>query len=330
MNKLFCLSALLVLGSSAVHAQFNNDKLQDVEKNLVGNVRIKGEQPMLLKERMTYYHLPGLSLAIIKNYKIVGAKGYGVANDSLKDPVTESTLFQAGSVSKSLNAVGIMKLVQEKKLDLNTDINNYLRRWKFPYDSVVQGKTVSMAQLLSHTAGVNLPGFPGYNRAGEFPDIIQMLNGQPPANTPRIKAERVPGEQMVYSGGGVLLSQLAVMDISLQSYDAYMKQNVLIPLGMVRASFEQPANLDEISTGHYANGREIYGRYRVYPELAAAGLWCTPTDLAKYIIEIQLAYKGGAAKVLTKESARLMLKPFHNSRGNALPIIVSIVFSSYH
>jgi CubicO group peptidase (beta-lactamase class C family) len=314
MNRVFCLLALLVLPGSATHAQFVNDKLAEVEKNLVGNIRIKGEQPMLLTDRMTYYHLPGVSIAIIKNYKIVGAKGYGMANDSLKNPVTELTLFQAGSVSKSLNAVGIIKLVQKKKLNLYVDINNYLQRWKFPYDSIARGKTVSMAQLLSHTAGVNLPGFPGYNRESKLPDMIQMLNGQPPANTPRIQAERAPGKQMIYSGGGVLISQLAVMDITQQPYDAYMKENVLIPLGMVHSSFESPANLDEIAIGHYANGREIYGGYRVYPELASAGLWCTPTDLAKYIIEMQLAYKGGAAKVLTQENARLMLKPYQNSR----------------
>jgi len=314
MNRLFCLLALLILRGGAVYAQLLDDKLAEVERNLVGNIQIKGEAPMLLTDRMAYYHVPGLSIAIIKNYKLVAAKGYGIANDSLKNPVTEETCFQAGSVSKSLNAVGIMKLVQDKKLDLYTDINNYLQCWKFPYGSISRGNVVVMAQLLSHTAGVNLPGFPGYNRGNKLPDIIQMLNGQPPANTPRIQAEREPGKQMVYSGGGVLISQLAVMDITHQAYGTYMENNVLTPLDMTKSSFTPSASLDNIATGHYANGKEIYGRYRLYPELAAAGLWSTPIDVAKYVIEIQLAYKGERAKVLTQESAQMMLTPYQNTR----------------
>jgi CubicO group peptidase (beta-lactamase class C family) len=314
MNRFFCLLALLILPGSAALAQSVNDKLAEAEKNLVGNIRIKGEQPMLLTNRMAYYHVPGVSVAVIKNYKIVEAKGYGVADDSLQNPVTTQTLFQAGSVSKSLNSVGIMKLIQEKKLDLYADINNYLQRWKFPYDSISRGRIVSMAQLLSHTAGVNLPGFPGYNRGGKLPNIIQMLNGSPPANTPRVKAEIEPGKKMVYSGGGVLISQLVIMDITQQAYETYMQESVLTPLGMTHSLFQLTTDLDNVATGHYADGREIYGRYRVYPEQAAAGLWCTPTDIAKYIIEMQLAYIGGPAKVLTQEISRLMLKPYHNNR----------------
>ncbi|UOE47463.1 beta-lactamase family protein [Mucilaginibacter sp. SMC90] len=314
MNRLICILALLVLPGSAAYGQFVNDKLAEVEKNLVGNIRIKGNPPMLLTDRMAYYHVPGVSIAIIKNYKIIGVKGYGTTSDSLGKPVTEQTLFQAGSVSKSLNAVGIMKLRQENKLDLYIDINSYLQRWKFRYDSISREKTISMAQLLSHTAGVNVPGFPGYNRGSNLPDIVQLLNGRPPANTPRIQAEREPGKQMVYSGGGVLISQLAVMDITGQTYDDYMRKAVLMPLDMTHSTYGEPAGFDQIATGHYANGKEIYGRYRTYPELAAAGLWSTPGDLAKYIIEVQLACEGAAAKVLTQESARLMLQPYHNDR----------------
>jgi CubicO group peptidase (beta-lactamase class C family) len=314
MNRIFFILALLVLSGSAAYGQFTDNKLAEVEKNLVGNIRIKGDQPMLLANRMAYYHVPGLSIAIIKNYKIIGVKGYGTTNDSLGKQVTEQTLFQAGSVSKSLNAIGIMKLRQENKLNLYADINNYLRRWKLRYDSTSHGRTVSIAQLLSHTGGVNLPGFLGYNRGSKLPDIVQILDGRSPSNTPRIRIEREPGKQMFYSGGGVLISQLAVMDITGQAYCDYMRRAVLTPLGMVHSFYGEPANFDQVATGHYANGKEINGRYRVYPELAGAGLWCTPTDLAKYIIEMQLAYKGAGAKVLTQQSARLILQPYQNDR----------------
>ncbi|MGF7041613.1 serine hydrolase [Mucilaginibacter lappiensis] len=298
-------------------AQSDKDKIQQVEKGLIGTVQINGETPWTIQERMAYFKIPGLSVAVIQNYHIVWAKGYGFANDSLKTPVTAQTLFQAGSISKSLNAVGVLKLVQDKKLDLYTDINNYLTSWKFPYDSLSKGKKITMANLLSHTAGLNMPGFPGYQQGKSLPTIVQILDGQKPANTPAIRSKYAPGIRSEYSGGGIIISQLIVMDVTHQAYADYMKKAVLDPLGMKSSTFIQPPTdikPDLLATGYGLNNKPIPGKYRIFSELAAAGLWTNPTDLAKYIVETQLAYEGRSAKILNQATTKLRLTPYLDKR----------------
>lgn len=265
---------------------------------------------------MTYYKIPGLSIAVIQNHKLVWAKGYGFANDSSKTPVTTQTLFQAGSISKSLNAVGVMKLVQQNKLDLNADINNYLNSWKFPYDSVSKGKKITTANLLSHSAGINVHGFGGYEPGAPIPTIVQVLNGEKPANTPRIHSVVAPGLGYQYSGGGITVSQLMVMDITSQPYADYMKKEVLKPFGMNGSTFTQPAADDDkklLAIAYNEDEKPIRGNYHIYPEQAAAGLWANPIDLAKYIIAMQLAYEGKANKVLNTETVKQMFKVYAGS-----------------
>src|SRR5688572_17970939 len=130
-------------------------RIKQVEESLPLMIRVEGEGDgkRTIEERMAYYKVPGLSIAVIKDYQIDWAKGYGEADVSEHRKVTEETVFQAASISKSLNAVGLLKLVQDKKIDLSSDINNYLTAWKFPYDDASKGKKISVANLLSHTAG---------------------------------------------------------------------------------------------------------------------------------------------------------------------------------
>jgi len=302
---------LLFFIQLAVHAQNSTqDKITQVENGLVGNVQIEGEKPWNLLNRMTYYKIPGLSIAVIQNYKIVWAKGYGFANDSAKIPVTEKTLFQAASISKSLNSMGVLKLVQDKKLDLNTDINVYLKSWHFPYDSLSKGKKITIANLLSHSAGLNVHGFGGYERGTPLPTIVQILNGEKPANSPAIKSMFEPGKRYEYSGGGTTITQLIVMDITHMPYADYMKNEVLKPLGMSGSTYSQPPyDVDQnlLTVAYNPAGKPIKGNYHIYPEQAAAGLWTNPTDLSKYIIETQLAYEGKSAKILNRETTRLRL-----------------------
>ncbi|MDN5287795.1 MAG: serine hydrolase [Mucilaginibacter sp.] len=314
--KIVCLSLtllLLVQLSSQAQQTSTKEKIQQFEKSLVGLVQLDGEAPGTIQERMAFYKVPGLSIAVIQNYHMVWAKGYGFADDSLKTPVTAQTLFEAGSISKSLNGVGVLKLVQDKKLDLYTDINTYLSSWKFPYDSLSKGKKITVANLLSHTAGLNLQGFPGYRQGKPLPTIVQILDGQKPANTPAVRSKYAPGIKSEYSGGGTTISQMVVMDITHQPYADYMKKAVLDPLGMKSSAYAQPpvgisSNL--LATAYDLNNKPIPGKYHVYPELAAAGLWSNPTDLAKYIIETQLAYEGRSAKVLNLATTKLQLAPY--------------------
>jgi len=310
----FALILSTLFFSSCAQKPINNDdKITRVENNLVGTIQSPGEHPANINDRMLYYHIHGLSIAVIQNYHILWAKGYGWADLSKKIPVTASTLFQAASISKSLNGVGLLKLVQEKKLDLYADINTYLTGWKFPYDSLSKGKKINVANLLSHTGGLTVHGFPGYELGKDRPTVEQILDGKTPSNSPAVRSMYEPGLRSEYSGGGITISQLILTNITHQPYDEYMKKEVLQPLGMTSSTYAQPpTGIDPnlLATAYDRNGEEITGKYHIYPEQAAAGLWTNPTDLAEYIIETQLAYEGKSAKVLDQQTTRLRLTPY--------------------
>jgi putative ABC transport system permease protein len=275
-----------------------------VENGLVGVVQIEGQSPSTIGGRMADYGIRSVSVAVIHHYAIDWAKGYGCS---------ERTLFQAASISKSLNAVGVLKLVQEGRLDLYTDINQYLKSWTFPYDSLAKGKKITVAELLSHTAGLSVHGFPGYERGTSLPSLEQMLDGKPPANSPAIRSMFEPGLRSEYSGGGVTIAKQIVMDITHEDYARFMDEQVLKPFGMTSSSYEQPyTRIDStlLATAYDGEGKEIPGKYHIYPEQAADGLWTNPTELAKYIIAMQLALDGKSEKVLNQQTARLMLTPY--------------------
>jgi CubicO group peptidase (beta-lactamase class C family) len=318
---LFIIAVLNTLFLDAQRKKYPADveeKIRLVENSLAGWIQIGASDTWTLADRMKKYNINGLSIAVVHNYQIEWARGYGFADVSEKRPVTEKTLFQAASISKSLNSLGVLKLAQEKRLDLNSDINKYLVSWKFPYDEKSNNKVITPINLLSHTAGLTVSGFSGYAKGEVLPSIPQILDGQKPANTGPVRSTVEPGKSFVYSGGGVTISQMIVMDITNQPYDVYMKKNVLDPLGMTSSSFTQPppASGEELlATGYKADGGEVPGKYHIYPEQAAAGLWTNPADLCRYIIETQLAYNGKSAKVLNREMTRLRLTPVIEDAG---------------
>jgi len=318
----FFLSLFFCIQTSNLFAQTNTTyskevqtKIKKFENNLGLWVQI-GNQQFTLAERMKSNHVNGVSIALIKDYKIEWAKAYGWADSAEQRPVTTNTLFQAGSISKSLNGVGILKLVQEGKLNLDSDINIYLKSWKFPYDSLSKGKKITIANLLSHTAGLTVHGFDGYEKEDVRPALVQILNGEKPANNKAIRSMYEPSLRSEYSGGGITISQLILQDITGQPYDTYMWNNVLNPMGMSNSFYTQPPPADKenlLATGYYNDGAAVKGKYHIYPEQAAAGLWTTPTDLAKYIIETQLSLQGKSNKVLSPETTRLRLTPYIDS-----------------
>jgi CubicO group peptidase (beta-lactamase class C family) len=293
------------------------DKIKQVEDGLSGPLQIQDStNTWNLQQRMKESGIFGVSIAVIHDYKIEWARGYGMADISTQTPVTTQTLFQAASISKSLNAVGVLKLAQDKKVDLYTDINTYLKSWQFPYDTISHGKKITIANLLSHTAGLTVHGFPGYTKGESIPSVIQILNGEKPANSAPIRSQEEPGKRSEYSGGGTTISQQIVMDVTHQSYDEYMWQKVLRPLGMTGSSYTQPPAKDKeklLSAGYRGDGKEVEGKYHIYPEDAAAGLWTNPTDLSKYIIETQLSLQGKSNKVLNVEMTKLRLTPYIDS-----------------
>jgi CubicO group peptidase (beta-lactamase class C family) len=282
---------------------------------VIVKVQFARDQPPLeltLKEFMQKYNIPGLSVAVIDNYKIAWAKGFGVTVPGGSEPVIPTTLFQAGSISKPVAATGALWLVERGKLTLDEDVNNKLKSWKVPENEFTRTEKVTLRRLMSHTAGLTVHGFPGY-AAGELaPTLVQILNGEKPANTAPIRVDVVPGSRMRYSGGGVTIEQQLMIDVTGKPFPQFMKEAVLSKIGMSNSTYEQPlpaALAVRAATGTRPNFKPLEGKWHIYPEMAAAGLWTTPTDLAKFAIEIALSKQGRANHVLSQKMAQEMLTP---------------------
>lgn len=307
----FTISNLL---AQTQYSKETKEQIKHVENNLFSRVILNGKADNILA-RMAYFNVKGLSIAVVNNHKIVWAKGYGWADEKEKRSVTTATLFKPGSISKSLNAVGVLKLAQDNKLNIYKDINEYLKSWKFPYDSLSKGKKITIANLLSHTAGLSVyGGFPGYDAKSKIPTLPQILGGVAPANTPAVRSLFEPGLQFQYSGGGTIISQLIITDLTKQPYEKFMFDNVLKPLGMTNSFYSaappQKNELNKYAMGYLKEGAKAEATFHVYPEQAPMGLWTTPGDLAKYIIETQLAYQRKSSKVLNQQMAGLQLTPY--------------------
>jgi CubicO group peptidase (beta-lactamase class C family) len=263
-------------------------------------------------------HVSGLSLAIIEDGKIVKAQGYGTTEKGGQTAVTANTLFQAGSISKPVSALGALRLVQEGKLALGEDVNTKLITWKVPENEFTKDRKVTLRGLLSHTAGLTVHGFPGYATDEPRPTVVQILDGAKPTNTSPIRVDILPGSQWRYSGGGYTIMQQLVVDVTGKPFPQYMDEAVLGPLHMKESTFGQPLPDEKAkltATGHTQDRNPVKGRWHIYPEMAAAGLWTTPSDLARFAIGVQEALAGKSAKTLSPAMARQMLTEEKNNYG---------------
>jgi CubicO group peptidase (beta-lactamase class C family) len=255
------------------------------------------------------HHVPGASVALIEGGRIDWALGYGVREMGRPEPVTPATLFQAASISKPVAAFAAMRLVSQGKLRLDGNVNDWLSSWRVPQNAFTRQQPVTLRLLLSHRAGVIVPGFPGYAAGAHVPTLLEVLEGKPPADTPAIVVDMPPAWSFRYSGGGFCILQQLVMDVAAAPFDAVMEHLVLAPLGMTGSTYRQPlpeARRGEAATGHQNRG-VIAGRWHTYPELAAAGLWATSEDLARFALAVARAWKGESPEILSRELAREML-----------------------
>jgi CubicO group peptidase (beta-lactamase class C family) len=274
--------------------------------------------PQPVADRMAHYHVPGLSVAIIRDDRIVWVSAHGLRTAGTADMVGVSTIFQAASLSKTVTAALAMQLVEVGRLDLDRDVNRDLRSWRVPAAPIpLRSHPVTLAELLSHRAGLSVPGFPGYPADARLPDLKQILDGRPPANTKAVRVQWLPGAELHYSGGGYEVVQQLLMDATSSPFPLIAEQQVLAPVNMVRSGYWQPLPEDlweDAATAHNAAGTPIPGRARVYPELAAAGLWSTPVDLAHFAIELSRAWSGRSSMLMKLDTARRMLTPQGDGR----------------
>jgi CubicO group peptidase (beta-lactamase class C family) len=300
--------AVLAAGLSVISLQAQEDSATLI-------ARIEGPQMpnrqgldgFTLPELMRRFEVPGLSVAVIRDFKVHWLKAYGIADVESGRAVETDTLFQAASISKPVTAMAAMRLVGERRFLLDDDINTILKSWHAP------GHAITPRSLMSHTSGADDGfGFPGYDPSAARPTLIQILDGKPPSNVGPVLFARPPFQAYKYSGGGVTIMQLALMDLTGKPFEEIMRSMVLDPLGMKDSSYEQPlpaARASHAARAHSGQGKSMGAAWHIYPEQAAAGLWTTPGDLARFIIEVQRAVTGPKGAVLTQAAAAAMTGP---------------------
>ncbi|MEM9928299.1 MAG: serine hydrolase domain-containing protein, partial [Bacteroidota bacterium] len=300
------------------------DQLQRATTSLRPDMIVAGEALWTLPERMQAYNVPGISIAVVQDFQLAAAKAYGRVQANLPAaPMTETT-FQAASISKLVNAVGVLKLVENDQLDLDQDINELLSTWQIPNAAKYPDVAVTTRMLLAHTAGLTTHGFGGYKSPEDLPSTVEILNKAPGVNSGAVKLFKKPGGSFKYSGGGTVVTQLLIEELTGQSYEDYMQQTVLRPLGMTQSfySVNQQGREDQLATAHWSNGKALKGKYHHYPESAPAGLWTTPSDLAKLMIDLMLTFKGETGHLLNPATAKEMLTPPNQEENNALGLFL--------
>jgi CubicO group peptidase (beta-lactamase class C family) len=290
-----------------------DQRILRIQDGLLPAVIVKGEPiaTMKLADRMTALNVPGVSVALIHGGKIEWARGFGVSRVG-GPPVTPDTLFQAASISKPVSAMAVLKLVEEGNIELDSDVNQYLKSWKVQDNSFTQHTKVTVRELLAHTAGLTVHGFDGYAAGTRLPTLVEILNGDKPANSAPIRVDTEPGTIWRYSGGGYVVAQQLVEDVTGQPFAKFIHDTVLAPIGMTKSTYEQPlpkSRMDEIALPYGGDGQPVVGGPHVYPEIAPAGLWSTPSDLARYAVEVQQSLAGNATHVLSPVMVRRMLTP---------------------
>ena len=263
---------------------------QDSHPSLVSSTQTTPGTPSLAEQRIVQeivrqlepLRVPGASAAVINSYGVEWARGFGVLEMGNNAVVTEDTLFQAASISKPVAAMAALKFVQDGKLTLSEDVNAKLQSWKIPENKFNRSRTITLTHLLSHTAGLTVPGFPGYAQGQPLPTLMQVLDGKPPANTPPIRVQEPPGKQWRYSGGRYCVVQQLLTDTSERGVTELLWKMVLDPLGMNLSTFEQPLPSQKqrvAASAHRHGDQPVPGKWHVYPEQAAAGLW-TPLSIS--------------------------------------------------
>ncbi|MEM8967269.1 MAG: serine hydrolase [Bacteroidota bacterium] len=294
------------------------ERISRIENGLQPNLQIQGDSipNYNIEERLKELGIPGVSIAVINEGQLEWAKGYGIADSSENRPVTTETMFLAGSISKPVAAIRAHQLAEEGVISLDSNVNKYLTSWKLPDNEFTEKEKVTTRRILNHTAGLTVWGFPGYDKGDTIPSVSEVLDGK--GNTDSVRVYKEPGESWMYSGGGYTIMQLMITDIERKSFPELMQSHVLDPLGITASTFENPLPQQYhpiAATGYRVNGNEVEGKWPIYPEMAAAGLWITPSQLILWAKEIQQIYQTQQNGLLKVNTVNEMLTPGMNDHG---------------
>lgn len=299
-----------------------------IETGLMKTLQIAGTEPVYhdIDSRLKKYAIPGLSVAVSHNDKVLWSKAYGMADVKESRPMTTKTMLLAGSISKPVAALRALQLHEQGRFLLDENVNNYLTSWSVPDNQFTETEKVTLRRILNHSAGLTVWGFPGYDKGDLVPSAVEVLDGK--GNTDAVRVYKTPGESWQYSGGGYTAMQVAIGDIEKFNFSESMQTHVLNPLKMNNSTYENP--LPEkyhtmAATGYRENGQEVEGKWPIYPEMAAAGLWTTPSELIQYGIEIQQIINSKRDGIIEYKTALEMLSPGDNDHGLG-PIVKEYFF----
>ena len=288
------------------------ERINRIERGLTRALQIGPSTTWTIQERMQHYRVPGLSIAVINNFKVEWSRQYGVRDSRTGESVTDSTLFQIASITKPVTATVALKLVERGVLDLDRDVNEYLKSWKVPENEFTREEKVTLRRILSHSAGLTVPGFRGYAEGEAVPNILQVLDGKPPANSAPVRVDMKPGSGARYSGGGYTVLQLIIEDVTGRPLAELIDELVLKPAGMKESSLAYPlpaALAARRSSGHDESKRAFTGYAFVLGGSGCCGLWTTAADLAKFGTEMQRALRGDTDAILRPTTAKMMATP---------------------
>jgi CubicO group peptidase (beta-lactamase class C family) len=306
------LAVAALLGGCAAPATVSDREVirasrAQVERGLLPLVAVAGvpDSAFSLPERMERYRVPGVSLSVIDEGRIAWSAAYGTRKSGQAEAVTDTTVFQAGSISKVVAALTALRLVERGRLALDDDVNRALRSWRVPSDTLTRRRPVTLRALLSHSAGFNVPSFRGYEKGSALPTLSQLLAGTAPSNTPAARVEVAPGTEWRYSGAGTEVVRQLIEDATGRDYADLATEEVLAPAGMRFSGFSQrPDTLErEVAAGH-SGGMPVAGGWLLHPQLAAAGMWSTSTDLARLGIALGASLRGAGGGVLGQSTMR--------------------------
>jgi CubicO group peptidase (beta-lactamase class C family) len=321
--RFFCIdfgvaaAMLLVLGAVIRADDAESLRIRRIENGLTPEAWVQGGPLWTLEERMAHYGVPGVSIAVIHDFEVAWAKGYGVRDAEKGGVVTPETLFQAASISKPFAAAAALQLVEAGVLQLDEDVNRKLTTWKVPENEYTVEEKVTLRRLITHTAGLTVSGFRGYAPGEPVPGIEQVLEGAPPANSAPVRVDTVPGTLYRYSGGGYTVLQLLLEDVTGRPLPDLVQEKVMAPAGMTRSSFRKPLSPELArltSSAHDRSGVPHPGHWFLDNGSCCCGLWTTPTDLARFAITVARAARGEPSSVLSEEMARAMITPLVENR----------------
>ncbi|MFE0516221.1 serine hydrolase, partial [Streptomyces sp. NPDC058964] len=260
--------------------------------------------------------VPGVSVAVIEDGELVAVETAGTLLAGGTEPVTPDTVFQSGSVSKHLTALGLLRLADQGVIDLDEDVNRYLTAWRVPGADGAEPPRITSRQLLGHLSGLLPTPGKGYLPGTPVPSLLDLITGRAPDGVPPVRPELTPGEVFRKANVHYSVLQQVMTDVTGEPFPELMRTLVLDPLGMTGSSFDQSfpdRSGRPVARGHDEEGRAVDGGWRVRPDTAAAGLWATAADLAKVALEVRRSYLGRPMTLLTRQSAQRMLTAHEGS-----------------